>query len=225
MTSSVGTPYALFPHRVLAIEAVAPQVYVLDLEKRFHFLPGQVVAVALPDDAHKPRLYSVAGSPRETRLRILFDVKADGWLTPRLARLKPGDHVQVSEPFGKFIGDDAPAWWIATGTGVAPFVSMTEAGLAHNKTLIHGARTLNKFYFASLFEQHLGDRYHRFCTTAQAPHVAHGRLTHWLESHPHLPLEIKYYLCGHADMVVEVRRILVEQKGIPYHNVLAEIYF
>lgn len=43
MTSSVGTPYALFPHRVLAIEAVTPQVYVLDLEKRFPFLPGQVV--------------------------------------------------------------------------------------------------------------------------------------------------------------------------------------
>ena len=33
-----------------------------------------------------------------------------------------------------------------------------------------------------------------------------------------------YYLCGSADMVVEVRDILIG-KGIPFGHIISEIYF
>jgi ferredoxin--NADP+ reductase len=39
-----------------------------------------------------------------------------------------------------------------------------------------------------------------------------------------LPLNYKYYLCGSAEMVVDVRDILIA-KGIPYEQIFAEIYF
>lgn len=35
---------------------------------------------------------------------------------------------------------------------------------------------------------------------------------------------LKYYLCGSADMVVEARDILIS-KGIPFGNIISEIYF
>ena len=35
---------------------------------------------------------------------------------------------------------------------------------------------------------------------------------------------LKYYLCGSAEMVVEIRDILIE-KGIPFDRIISEIYF
>jgi ferredoxin--NADP+ reductase len=37
-------------------------------------------------------------------------------------------------------------------------------------------------------------------------------------------MDQKYYLCGSAEMVVESREILIS-KGIPFNNIVAEIYF
>jgi len=39
-----------------------------------------------------------------------------------------------------------------------------------------------------------------------------------------IPADIKYYLCGKALMVVETRDILIE-RGVPFSNILSEIYF
>jgi ferredoxin--NADP+ reductase len=35
---------------------------------------------------------------------------------------------------------------------------------------------------------------------------------------------VNYYLCGKALMVVEVRDLLIS-RGIPFENILSEIYF
>lgn len=215
----------LYPHVVTRIDHIGGNAYILEVEKRFAMIAGQVVAVSLNNNMQEPRLYSIASGMDEPNLRILFDVNPKGLLTPQMAQLHPGDSIQISEPFGKFLGDSDPAWWIATGTGIAPFVSMMESGLVDNKTLIHGARTLDKFYFHDQFSNALHDRYIRFCTTQTHENVIHGRLTHWLRQQSSLPKDIKYYLCGNADMVVEVREILIEQHGIPFEKVMAEIYF
>jgi ferredoxin--NADP+ reductase len=39
-----------------------------------------------------------------------------------------------------------------------------------------------------------------------------------------LPTDENYYLCGSSEMVVETRDILVD-KGVPFGNIIAEIYF
>jgi ferredoxin--NADP+ reductase len=51
-----------------------------------------------------------------------------------------------------------------------------------------------------------------------------GRITKYLEEIKELPTDINYYLCGKALMVVEVRDLLIS-RGVPYENILAEIYF
>ncbi|MFO7829536.1 MAG: hypothetical protein R6V23_12995 [Bacteroidales bacterium] len=66
--------------------------------------------------------------------------------------------------------------------------------------------------------------YTRFATRDSGPDIQSGRLTHWLEKQPALQNDIKYYLCGSANMVVDVRDILVG-KGIPFENIVSEIYF
>ncbi len=207
---------------VLHNEELAPGVFWLAVERRNDFKPGQTVKVGLGDDL-PPRIYSICSGNKENELRILFNIKEGGALTPRLARLKPGDSVWVSEPGGSFIGTSGPAVWIATGTGIAPFYSMLKSGQAEDKILLHGVRRADQFYFNKEWQAALGDDYHRFCSGEDVDGIPRGRINQYLELHD-LPRDRKYYLCGQATMCVEVRDLLIS-KGIPFTNIVVEIYF
>jgi len=214
----------LFSHKVLSVEEIVPGYFTLSFNKKFDFIPGQVVAIAIHSD-DDPRLYSIASGNNRLFMRVLFDVNPSGFLTPQLKALKKGDDILVSKPFGKFISSGENAWWIATGTGIAPFISMVESGIELPLKLLHGSRTLNQFLFQDLFQDNLKERYLRFCTNEEGKSdVITGRLTHWMKSEKELPKEIKYYLCGSPDMVVDVRDIILS-KNVDFENIMAEIYF
>lgn len=213
----------LFSAKITHKNEIQTNFFAIDIEYALPYKAGQVVAITNSKEL-EPRLYSIAGSFADNTIRIVFDVHQDGKLTPMLSRLSEGENLQISKPFGRFIGTDEPAWWIATGTGIAPFIAMSQQLAYHNKQLIHGARTIDGFLFKELFEKWLGDRYIKCCTTEVAENVYFGRLTNWLKEQKELPLDIKYYLCGNPEMVVEVRDILVS-KGISFNNIISEIYF
>lgn len=203
-------------------EEISPDVHLIAFRRNADFLPGQVVKIAL-DYKTPPRIYSICSGNKDPEIRILFNVKEDGQLTPKLSGMIPGEKILVSNPYGSFTGDEKPAWWIASGTGIAPFISMIGSGLAANKKLIHGVRNLNQFYFEDELEEALGDNYIRCCSRESSCNVFNGRVTHFLKTLQQFP-NIKYYICGKALMVVEVRDLLIE-KGVPFENISAEIYF
>ena len=212
----------LFKQLVTNNEEISPGVHVISFERNFDFAPGQVVKIAI-DNEHPPRIYSICSGTHEEEVRILFNIKEDGFLTPKMAAMIPGDSILVSAPYGSFLGTKQAAWWIATGTGIAPFYSMFQSGLSEHKKLIHGAAYLNQFYFEDELDWALGDNYVRCCSRESSCDVFPGRVTDYLSGLEILPA-VKYYLCGKALMVVEVRDLLIE-KGVPYENILAEIYF
>jgi ferredoxin--NADP+ reductase len=170
----------LYPTKIIRKAELATGVFTLETERKFKFIPGQVVAVAL-DKYQEPRLYSIASGNNSDHIRLLFDINPGGELTPKLAKLNPGDKLLMSAPFGRFLGTTEPAWWIATGTGVAPFVSMAESGLSSNKTLLHGARTASEFWYSEYFLKKMEENYRRFATRENGPAIQSGRLTHWLK--------------------------------------------
>lgn len=213
----------LYKKRVESVRRIAADVYVLSFRRNFDFTAGQIVAIdVLPDD--QPRLYSIASGERDENIDILFDEKPVGKLTPFLSALNTGDSIYVSEPFGTFHCSDEKAWWIASGTGVAPFVSMARSGLGAGKMLIHGGRYDESFYFSDELEQLLGENYIRCSSQQTDTKYFKGRLTQWLRSREVFPLENKYYLCGSPEMVVEVRDFLIS-KGVPFQNIISETYF
>jgi len=202
---------------------ISPKVFVLSFRRDFAFKAGQVLGLAMSpnDDA---RLYSIAGGENDENTAILYNIKPGGKLTPNLAALKPGDTLWITVPFGSYTGSAEPAYWISAGTGIAPFYSMYRSGLGDNKTLIHGSRTLDAFYFSENLIRDFGERYIRCCSQQEGPGIYHGRVTKYLESLEDLPEDQKYYLCGGAEMVVDCREILLS-KGIKFSNIVAEIYF
>jgi len=203
-------------------EEISPGVHVISFKRDFNFKPGQVVKIGLTPDV-PPRIYSICSGNHEEEVRILFNIKEGGVLTPKLGSLIPGDKIRVSKPYGSFTDNEKPAWWIASGTGIAPFYSMFRSGLFANKKLIHGVRFLNQFYFEDELEWTLGDNYVRCCSQESSCNTFPGRVTGYLESLQELP-PVNYYICGSAIMVVEVRDLLIE-RGVPFANIFAEIYF
>jgi len=208
---------------ILSNTEISPNVFLLSFKRDFAFRAGQVlgIAVSANDDA---RLYSIASGENDSTISLLFNIKPGGKLTPNLAILKPGDTLWITVPFGSYTGSDEPAYWIAAGTGIAPFYSMYRSGMGGNKILIHGSRTLDAFYFSEKLINDFGSRYVRCCSQEEGEGVYHGRVTQYLEKLENLPEDQKYYLCGSAEMVVECREILLS-KGIAFSHVIAEIYF
>jgi len=213
----------LFPETVLSNDEISPGVFLLSVKRRFDFLAGQVVKLAV-DRQQPPRIYSICSGNKENNLQILYNVKAGGYLTPRLAALTAGDQVLITRPYGGFTGNEGPAWWIAAGTGIAPFYSMFRSGLIRDKVLVHGVSYPDQFYFEEELEQALGVNYRRCCSREPSATVFHGRVTAYLKSLEELPGDSDYFLCGKALMIVEVRDLLIE-KGISYEQIVAEIYF
>jgi ferredoxin--NADP+ reductase len=213
----------LFPVTITDKSELSHGSFILSWEKEVPFRAGQVIKISV-DNETPPRIYSICSGSEDEKMSILFDIKQQGFLSPRLAAMKPGDTILVSHPYGTFICDLAPSYWIATGTGIAPFYSMFRSGFGENKILIHGARNLNQFYFDKEFEKEFGENYVRCCTNEQSPDVYPGRITEYLSKLENPPKDFIYYLCGGGMMVIDVRDLLIE-KGIPYEHIVSEIYF
>lgn len=217
------TKPTLTPKQIIDIQRIAKNTYVLSFERNFQFQAGQVLAIDIVADG-EPRLYSIASGTQNSTIQILFDKKPDGKLTPRLSKLKIGDIIYVSAPFGTFTCTADKAYWIAAGTGLAPFASMARSGMTHNKTLIHGGRYDENFYFSDELSNLLGTSYIRCCSQQPDTLNYHGRLTEWLKNQQNLDIQSAYYLCGSPEMVVEVRDILIS-KNVPFKNIISETYF
>lgn len=204
-------------------DEISPGVYVIGFRRPYDFTPGQAIKLGI-DAETPPRIYSICSGVNDDELCVLFNIKDGGFLSPKLAELKCGDAVYVSKPYGTFIGTDEPAWWIATGTGIAPFRCMVQSGMAAGKTLVHGVRHLNQFYFEDELRDALGPNYHRCCSAEAGEGLYSGRVTAFLAEQTNLPTDLRYSICGQAAMAVETRDLLIS-KGIPFTRIMTEIYF
>jgi len=223
MTKKKGQNISLKPVTISHITAISRDAYVLSFPRSLEFQAGQVIAIGLNEE-DDPRVYSIASGCDDPMIDILFNIKPEGHLTPSLARMKAGDTIWISQAFGSFLGNTGPACWIAAGTGIAPFRSMLRSGQFMDKTMIHGGRYLDSFYFSSEFSAVLGEKFVRCCSQEIAKDTYHGRVTAYLESMTDLPEDMSYYLCGSAEMVIECREILL-LKGIAFMNIHSEVYF
>ena len=128
------TANATLIRRVDLTPSVARFVVLRDAPAAPH-LAGHYLAVGLWVDGRLlQRPYSTASPPRASReLEFLIRRVPHGSLTPRLWELPRGARLRVGPPKGLLALDprrDRAAVFAATGTGLAPFISMLAAVLA-----------------------------------------------------------------------------------------------
>lgn len=199
---------------------LSDKVYLISFKREVDFTPGQIIGLT-NDQKLEPRLYSICSSAQAQDISILFIVKDSGRLTPTLADSNVGDPLWMTPVQGQFVYKDEPAWWIATGTGIAPFYSMYVSGQTPDK-LLQGGRRQADFYFEEEFNP-LND-YVKCSSQEERDGCYSGRLTQYIIDYPHLPTDINYYLCGSAEMVVDVRNRLIS-RGVSFEHIITEIYF
>jgi len=126
------------------------------------FEAGQFVKIALEVDGERvARPFSFANPPDDPVLEFYGVLVAEGLLSPRLAQLTPGQTLEISDrPTGFLVLSEVPdaetLWLIATGTGLAPFLSIlrTEAPWRRyaRVVLVHAVRTARELTYRGVIE-------------------------------------------------------------------------
>jgi propane monooxygenase reductase component len=125
-------------------------------DEDFKFFPGQYVDITVPG-TDEVRSFSMANtSARESRqLEFVIKIYPDGLFSGFLeSKLKVGDRLKVSGPFGVFTLRDAPDTdliFVGGGAGMAPILcllrSMAERGIDRKAVFYYGARTRGDLCF------------------------------------------------------------------------------
>ncbi len=218
------------------------------------FQPGQFAVLGLPgsaprhpladpDDPPTPpdkmlrRAYSIASSSRIGEyMEFYLNMVASGILTPRLFALRIGDPVWLGPKVtGMFTFDqvpqDANVVMIATGTGLAPYISMLTTHLmcggARRYAVLHGARhSWDLGYRSELLNlQHICPNFTYAATIsrpAEEPFPWYGNIGHvqalWRDGvlerawgFKLTPDNTHIFLCGSPSMIDETVAMLGEE--------------
>ena len=159
------------------------------------FEAGQYVVLGLnnqrePDKGSVLRSYSIASPPQqkdylEFYIRYVDHPASDNPLTHLLWEIRDGDRIYLGPKItGHFnlvrtIGPDDPRIkvFVASGTGLAPFVSMVLAtlhrgGFADRFAVLHGASFPADLAYADLLREVFKDLPDRYMATISRPHLA-----------------------------------------------------
>jgi ferredoxin--NADP+ reductase len=209
--------------RIISNDKISNSTSVLKFRRYFDFKAGQIIKITT-DKSIPPRMYSIISSETDENVEILYRIEPEGNLTPKLSLLESGNEIYISGPTGKFTSTNDPAWYIATGTGIAPFISMILSGYTTNKKLIHGNSFGSDLYFSDQLINLMSYNYIPCCSRETNNNFFYGRVTDYLNTLTSLPDNNKYYLCGSSEMVVTTRDLLID-KGVSFQNILSEIFF
>ncbi len=189
------------------------------------FVPGDCIALFGADQVCS-RPYSVASGIGEDELRFVFRRMDSGQVSPFLASRRPGEWVKASPPFGWFRpgpnGQNAPFVFVATGTGISPFLSYLLSRPESPPVLcLYGVRILRDAVSVPVIRDLCN---FRLAVSGEVcPEAHHGRVVDLLDHMPCTP-ECHYFLCGLDTMIDEVSSWL-EGRGVPIIHIHRECFF
>jgi len=222
--------------KVLEKRELTHDVFELDFEKTFDFEIGQFITIKINDQAPPCfRGYSLASNPSNQEtftlcIKAIPGGRGSNWLHS----LEPGDQIEFIGPVGSFTfktSSEKTVFFIATGTGIAPFKASLENLLLTNKStqqfhLLFGVRHKEDIIYKELFED-LAKHHDNFTfdiTLSRSDDSwegNNGRVTDILKSLDTTNSEA--YICGLTPMIDSVCNILKE-KGLTEEEIHFEKY-
>ena len=203
------------------------------------FEAGQFVKLALDVEGKRvARPFSFVNPPGDLPFEFYGIIVPGGPLSPRLACLRPGDALYLStNPSGFLVLSEVPQaeelWLVATGTGLAPFLSILRAEQvwrAYRRViLVHAVRRANELVYRELVEaaqRSRGDqfRYVTFVSREDHPGSLAGRIPAAIRdgrleaaAYAISPERSQFMLCGNPEMVKDATAALAE-RGLRKHR-------
>lgn len=211
-------------------------------QRGFRFKPGQFarLGVATESGGIVWRAYSMVSADYDEHLEFFSIVIPDGAFTTRLARLDVGDSLWVEKlAYGYLTVDrfalDGDLWMLASGTGVAPFLSILRDPSVWERfdklVLAYSVREARDLVYGEeiealredpLFAPHGGKlRFVPVVTREKAAGALDRRLTalcadHALEAAVGVPFDAarsRVLICGNPQMLDDLRDVLT-QRGL-----------
>ena len=211
------------------------------------FEPGQYMTTGVYADGKLvQRPYSVASAPRDAATEgYEFYVRLVPIMrfTSLLWRLPVGHGMRMIGPKGKFVletDDERTHLFVATGTGIAPFISMMRetmaAGQPRRTIMLHGCSYVEELGYRDLLEgwEREGAYPVQYVPTISRPDDSRnvrwdgraGRAEAVVASVCHdlglRPERTVVYICGNPEMILNVERILMD-RGFPEFHVKKEL--
>jgi ferredoxin/flavodoxin---NADP+ reductase len=216
------------------------------LEEPFPFEPGQYATLGLvgPDGPKLiQRPMSVSSSADDlSEYEFFIRLVEGGGFTPLLWEIKLGDPINIKGPKGKFLlqPDDRRCLFVASGTGLAPFMSMLDTlrdrGESRDIALLHGVSYEHDLAWREELTgiANGGGFPLRYVASVSRPQGSPGwsgrtgRVETILESaldeHGLTADNTTMYLCGNPEMVSAVEEIATE-RGFEPEQVRKELYW
>ncbi|WBU64620.1 ferredoxin--NADP reductase [Paracoccus aerodenitrificans] len=206
------------------------------------FRSGEFVMIGLPGDNGKPilRAYSIASPNWDDELEFYSIKVPDGPLTSKLQHIKEGDQIILRpKPVGTLVLDallpGKRLWFLATGTGLAPFASLMRDPESYERfdqiVMMHTCRTADELNYGrelvenlrqdplltELYGESFSDRLLYYPTTTRETTEHMGRITDNMTSGkvfedlglPKLnPEDDRAMICGSLAFNVDVKEVL-----------------
>jgi ferredoxin--NADP+ reductase len=215
------------------------------LENQFAFNPGQYATLGLmgPEGKLVQRPMSISSSAdRLDEYEFFIRLVHGGEFTPLLWERRVGDPINIKGAKGRFLlqDDGRTGLLVASGTGLAPFISMIETlrdhGQSRDLVLLHGVSHDYDLAWRGQLEElgASGSFPVRYAGTVSRPQncpdwtgltgrveaIVEGQL----DEHGLTPANTTIYLCGNPDMV-EVVEAIASERGFPPEQVRKELYW
>lgn len=210
----------------------------IELDGAFSFLPGQFITLKIPkpEGGIAPRSYSIVSTP-ELIHTISLCIKCEelGLGSQYLYKEACGTRIDFFGPYGEFVfheEEEGDVYFIATSTGVAPFMPMLDVYLRRYPrkkfNLIFGVRHIEDIFYQDILEVHRRNHSNfSYTICVSQPESSYpgfvGRVTDRLEKIEVLPFS-QYYICGNTLMVSDVCDMLKTLKDVPESNIFTEKY-
>jgi ferredoxin--NADP+ reductase len=222
-------------------------------DRGYRFVPGQFARLGVKSqdaDDIVWRAYSIASAAHDEHLEFFSVVVPNGAFTSRLSKLREGDEIYVERKSYGFLTTDRfeaghDLWMLATGTGLAPFISILHDFETWEKydnlILVQSVRTQSELAYEDLIRGFEGSEYYgeyahklryvRIVTREPVEGTLRDRVTKLLTSgvlEENVGIRLDHdrsriMLCGNPEMVEDSRKLLLDRgfrlsrRGEPGH--------
>ena len=178
------------------------------------YIPGQFLRLVM--DGYE-RDYTMVSTPDAETIDFCIAMVDGGRFSSDIQKADIDATFQLTGPHGHFVfqGPANPAVFVATGTGVAPFVAFCRSGV-DTGLLLHGVGTPDRLIYRDILQSALGD--YVPCISRSSENVGRpdnafpGRVTHYLEQQLK-PGTYDFYLCGRGAMIRDATALIDEKFG------------
>ncbi len=242
MTDAPATPVRMLPdaQTVTSVRHWTDRLFSFRVTRpqSLRFRSGEFVMIGLLGDNDKPllRAYSIASPNWDEELEFYSIKVPDGPLTSKLQHISPGDQIILRpKPVGTLVLDallpGKRLWFLATGTGIAPFASLMRDPETYERYeevyMMHTCRTAPELDYGRALVENLkhdpligemvGDKLRYYPTTTREETSHMGRITDNLNSGkvfddfdipPLSPETDRAMVCGSLAFNLDVKDVL-----------------